>query len=364
MGSNVVFSTVASFADENRTVLAAFTALGALLFLAEDTISGSKGSPLRMLRVAALVAILAVSINLALLIPLEHVPVDLTGKTYLVTGCTSGGIGYETARTLLAWNASTVVCTMRTAEKAEALKASMVGVGPGKFDTVVLELTSFDSVRNAAADINSRFPKLDGVLLNAGLMTSETHITKDGFEEMFQVNHLSQYLLLRLIEDQLAPSSRIAITSSEGYFFAAHLGRVYYETKPGGKTLWFNTLSQFATYGDTKLMNILTANAFAKRLANRNIVANSFCPGLVATNFQAHLPADLSAFIIDVAVKLTGRTPLQGAMRGLHLLTNPVHNSTTATYSNSYVNLPRREVNDDNEKWLFDLSARLVGLSA
>src|SRR5690606_21061029 len=128
------------------------------------------------------------SANSALRMQLDHIPEDLSGKSYVVTGCTPGGIGYETARILMKWNASTVVCTMRDKSKAETLKKSMIGAGPGKFDVVIAELTSLDSVKQAGEELKSGFEKFDGIMLNAGLMSPKHEITRDGFEEMYQVN--------------------------------------------------------------------------------------------------------------------------------------------------------------------------------
>lgn len=47
--------------------------------------------------------------------------VDLTGKLYIVTGCSLNGIGFEIAKSLKSYNAK-VVCAMRNEEKALMVK--------------------------------------------------------------------------------------------------------------------------------------------------------------------------------------------------------------------------------------------------
>jgi NAD(P)-dependent dehydrogenase (short-subunit alcohol dehydrogenase family) len=361
-------SLLHEFFRDHRLALGGLAGLGSLLFLAEETVNAPKESRVcsgpRMLRIGGLVVLLTLSFNFALQIPLPYEPVNLVGKTYLVTGCTPGGVGEATARELLAWNASHVICTMRTPEKAESLRASMAGVGPGKLETVIMELTSFDSVRSAAKEIRERFGKLDGIMLNAGLMTSTRRITNDGFEEMFQVNHLSQYLLLRLLEDRLRESSaRVSLVSSSSYIFMASLDKEVYSGKPGGRIGWDDATGQWMTYADTKLMNILTANAFARRLAQNGIKVNSVCPGLVATGFQSRMPADIiTKFVEELAVPFFSRSAREGALRPLDTMANT---NETGAFFDSYIPVPLSpQINSANEDWLFTTSSQLVGLSA
>ena len=89
---------------------------------------------------------------------------DLTGKTYLVTGAT-GGLGFETIR-VLALRGAQVIATGRTLDRA----AEAVGRLSGLFAPVALELTDYRSVQRCAEQVSASFASLDGIICNAGVM--------------------------------------------------------------------------------------------------------------------------------------------------------------------------------------------------
>ncbi|KIH53190.1 hypothetical protein ANCDUO_16690, partial [Ancylostoma duodenale] len=75
--------------------------------------------------------------------------VDLTGRTILITGTTSG-IGMETARAL-ALKGAQVVMANRNIVRAEALKARILAEKPdAKIDMIMCDLSSLQSVQAAA----------------------------------------------------------------------------------------------------------------------------------------------------------------------------------------------------------------------
>jgi len=178
---------------------------------------------------------------------------------------------------------------------------------------------------------------------------------------MFQVNHLSQFLLLRLLENRLADNARVAFVSSLGYFMDSVMNRSVYGQKPGGRKGKDEAQSQWITYADTKLMQILSANTFARLYAPKNILVNSLCPGLVESGFQDRMPSTLMTRIIKVIISKFGRSPREGALRGVQILTDPKLNKTGVFYD-SYVKLPLSgQVSRSNEDWLFEKSNELVG---
>jgi len=300
-----------------------------------------------------------------LYVPLVYNPQDLSGKTFLVTGCTPNGIGFESAKMLLEWNASRVVCTARDEKKALEVKSllSKVSKVGGVVDVEILELMKFSSVRQTARSLAMNYPKFDGVLLNAGLMSDNKRITVDGFDEMFQVNHLSQFLLLRLLEARLAPRSRVVFVSSSSYQFEGKLSKKEYGEKPGGRVHSDPHSAQWYTYTDTKLMQVLAANSFARRHPSKDVVFTSVCPGIVKTGFQARMPKASFTEMIGYLVEYFGRTPRQGAMRPVQLLTDPKFANVSGEFFQPYFNFPQsKQVSITNEQWLYDKSSEFVGL--
>src|SRR5690242_17017941 len=106
---------------------------------------------------------------------------DMTGKTVIVTGASSG-IGLATARALAGAGAR-VVFAVRTIEKGKAVAATTTGVT----EVRELDLASLASVRAFAAGWDG---EINLLINNAGVGGPELSRTADGFEMQFGTNHL------------------------------------------------------------------------------------------------------------------------------------------------------------------------------
>ena len=90
---------------------------------------------------------------------------DLSGKTFLITGGTSG-FGKAVAETLGALGAS-VVLAVRRLEAGEEVAAAISSKGPGHCRAMSLDLASLASVRAFAHAFTSEYQRLDTLLENA-----------------------------------------------------------------------------------------------------------------------------------------------------------------------------------------------------
>src|SRR3989440_12757630 len=141
----------------------------------------------------------------------------MQGKLVVITGATSG-IGQETARAL-ADNGARVVMINRNPQKAEGVAEGLRKTATGSIELVRGDMSSFSSIREAAAELLERYPKIDVFISNAGVFRARRHETADGLEEVFAVNHLAPFLLTNLLLDRLkaSASSRIVIVASEAH---------------------------------------------------------------------------------------------------------------------------------------------------
>lgn len=204
----------------------------------------------------------------------------LDGMTALVTGCNSG-IGHETLR-VLAMRGAHVFAAARTREKAEKACASV----DGRTTPVVIELTEFETVVNAAKKVRASADHLDMLILNAGIMALPALERVDGIEKQFVVNHLGHFLLTDRLRDLVvaAPQGRVVVVSSSAHVWAPPEG------------IQFDNLSgeagydPFAAYGQSKLANGLFSRELARRLADTRATSNSLHPGVIPTNLNRHLP--------------------------------------------------------------------------
>ncbi|HEX2940743.1 MAG TPA: SDR family oxidoreductase [Rhodopila sp.] len=120
---------------------------------------------------------------------------NLTGKTAIVTGATSG-IGYEAALGLASLGARTVIAA-RNPAKAREVVARIEREVPGaavRFEN--LDLTALDSVARFAAAVAEAHPVIDILVNNAAVMGLPTRqSTQDGFEQQIGVNYLAHFAL-------------------------------------------------------------------------------------------------------------------------------------------------------------------------
>src|SRR5437660_89637 len=132
-------------------------------------------------------------------------PPTLAGKTALVTGATSG-LGLETA-VALARAGARVLLVARNASRGAAARADIERrSGSNRLDVVPFDLASQAAIREAAAEILARAPRLDILINNAGTVSLKRQLTTDGIELTFAVNHLAYYLLTRLLLERISAS--------------------------------------------------------------------------------------------------------------------------------------------------------------
>ncbi|ODQ94938.1 SDR family NAD(P)-dependent oxidoreductase [Mycolicibacterium holsaticum] len=211
--------------------------------------------------------------------------VDLTGRTCLITGATSG-LGRESARALASTGAH-VVLTGRNAAALADVDTWVRGEVPhAQTSTVALDLTSLQSVRAAASQIQQLAPALHVLMNNAGVMFTPFGRTADGFEIQFGTNHLGHFELTRLLTPQLvaAEGARIVTLSSDGH----RLGDVDLDD-PNWERREYD---KFVAYGASKTANILHVVELDRRLRDHQVRAYAVHPGIVATSLARHMSSD------------------------------------------------------------------------
>jgi NAD(P)-dependent dehydrogenase (short-subunit alcohol dehydrogenase family) len=208
--------------------------------------------------------------------------IDLTGKICVVTGATSG-LGLMTARGLASAGA-TVVLAGRDGGRLRAVAEEINAETPeATVKTAEIELDSLTSVRSAATDIARRFPRVDVLINNAGVMFTPLERTKDGCELQFGVNHLGHFELTRGVLPSLlnAESARVVNLSSDGHWiFDIDLDDPNWEHRPYDK---------FKAYGAAKTANILFTVALDARYRDSGVRSFAVHPGTVATSLSRYM---------------------------------------------------------------------------
>lgn len=288
--------------------------------------------------------------------------VNLEGKQVVVTGGASG-LGFETARALGSKGAH-VVLVGRNAEKLEMAKIQLMRFGQTKVDTQLMDLEDLDSVKAAAQDLLSRYPKIDILVNNAGIMACPLARTRQGFESQFGTNHLAHFLFTCLLAPSLiaAGEARVVNLSSSGH----HEGAVNFED-PNFETTPYD---KWVAYGASKTANALFSVGLNARLESRGVLSYSVHPGMIPTGLGRHLvPEDLARF---AAAPEPFKTEPQGAATSVWAATAP----ELADHGGSFLaNCQVAQINDgakhvgvktyatsaENADKLWEISEELVG---
>jgi retinol dehydrogenase-14 len=203
----------------------------------------------------------------------------MTGKTVLITGGT-GGIGRAAAIGLASLGAR-VGITGRDRRRAVATASEIVSLsGNPAVDIFVADMSSQGDVRRLAREVLATYPRLDVLVNNVGGFWAHRHVTADGLEHTFAVNHLAPFLLTNLLLERLVASApaRIVTVSS-----AAHsMGKLDFDDLMGER----NYSGQRA-YNQSKLGNVMFTYELARRLAGTGVTATTLHPGVTSTGFGA-----------------------------------------------------------------------------
>jgi NAD(P)-dependent dehydrogenase (short-subunit alcohol dehydrogenase family) len=239
---------------------------------------------------------------------------DQTGRTAVITGANTG-LGYETA-TALAAKGAHVVLAVRNLDKGKAAADLITTRTPGASVALQeLDLTSLESIRNAADELRSKHDQIDLLINNAGVMMTPKSHTKDGFELQFGTNHLGHFALTNLLLDRVlaVPGSRIVTVSSQGHRFAR--GIRFDDLQ------WDRDYGRVRAYGQAKLANLLFTYELQRRLHGTHTIAVAAHPGGSNTELMRNLPVAIRGLGTLLAPLFQG--PDMGALPTLRAATDP-----------------------------------------
>ena len=172
----------------------------------------------------------------------------MTTKTVLVTGATQG-IGKATALGLARMGARLAIVG-RDRDRTQQAARDIQAAGGASVEIFVADLASQAQVRLLADQVMNRLPRLDVLINNVGGYWSTRHVTVDGFEHTFALNHLAPYLLTRLLLDRMEETggARVVTVASN----AQAQGRIHFGDLQGERSY-----SGARAYNQSKLANVM-----------------------------------------------------------------------------------------------------------
>jgi len=281
----------------------------------------------------------------------------MEGKTVLITGGT-GGIG-KAAAIGLASQGARVGITGRDKRRAQRAAAEIASEsGSDSVDVFVADMSSQAEVRRLAAEVLDAYPRLDVLLNNVGGFWSHRHVTADGLEHTFALNHLAPFLLTSLLSDRLiasAPSRVVTVSSG-----AQGMGKIDFDDLMGERSY-----SGQRAYNQSKLANVMFTYELARRFEGTGVTATTLHPGMTNTSFSAEDPSRVFAPLVAV-MRPFMRSPKKGAETPVFLASSPEAEGISGQYfANREPKTTHKSSYDiDVTARLWRVSADLVGLPA
>lgn len=146
--------------------------------------------------------------------------VDISGRSFLITGANSG-IGYAIAETVAKKGAAAVHIVCRNKDRGEEAKKNLIE--SSKNPNVLLHVADMgdvEDVRTLANELVQTNTPVHVVVNNAGCMLHKKELTKQGLESNFACNTFGTYLLTSLLIPLLAKQedARVITVSSGGMY--------------------------------------------------------------------------------------------------------------------------------------------------
>lgn len=232
-------------------------------------------------------------------------------KIIFMTGATSG-LGKISA-IKAARNGATVIVLARNKIKSQALKTEFKNQYPdssGKIEIIEGNLNSLDSVCSGCKEVMQKYPVIDMIINNAGIMNFEYQQTVDDIEETLQVNLLSPLLICHMLFKNLKKSNdpKIIFTSS-----GLHQGKINFDNLEFKKSF-----SSFKVYRQSKLGVILICRLLANSLEKHRVGIYSQHPGMVRTNLGRS-----AGWFSKMVFYFMGKSPEKGSQTLSYLIETP-----------------------------------------
>lgn len=231
---------------------------------------------------------------------------DLSNNTIAITGST-GGLGKEICIELAKMGAN-LIFVNRNLQKSEKQACEIKKNYPNtKIDIVIADLKDIVSVKNAVKELQ-KF-NFDTLILNAGIYNVPLQKTSTGYNNIFQVNFVSQYYLAKKLLEKSDLKKVIAVDSVAYKFAKLNIKDIDYghckiHSKVYGNSKRFLMCSLFELFKNKKEKELSLVH-----------------PGITLTNMTNHYHKSIN-WLVKLGVKVLFPKPKKAVKSILYGIEN------------------------------------------
>ena len=225
---------------------------------------------------------------------------DLSGKTVAITGST-GGLGKDLCRYLASLGANLILVD-RNHNRSDKNRRSLINAFPNiKVRCVNADLSDISSVKVATDKL--KLLKPDVFIHNAGAYSIPRHKTALGYDNVFTINFISPYYMIRELMPVLKENGgRVVVVGSIAHNYS----------KTDDTDVDFSTRKAASkVYGNAKRYLMFSLHELFKDEKDVSLAITH--PGITFTNITAHYPPLIYA-IIKRPMKLIFMNPDKAAL--------------------------------------------------
>lgn len=284
----------------------------------------------------------------------------LLGKTYVITGATSG-IGLATVERLVLYGAN-IIAVGRTEEHCQQASEKVHALQPtGRTAWLAADFSRMSNVHALGDEVHGQLERweikgIDGLVNNAATVPYRQILTPDGFDTQWAVNHLAAFLLtIRLLPTlRKAGTTRILTISSGSHYHA----RMHWEDLQ-----LLKNYSPLRAYGQSKLCNVLFSAELKRRFAGSNVHVFAVDPGLVKTDIGFKSNSNLAKWIW-ILRRRSGISPQESSFWIVFLISeSSILNSKELYWKHGIPKAPNPIALDKpSAQRLWDLSMKMCGI--
>ena len=288
-------------------------------------------------------------------------------KTIILTGASSG-LGFETVKKIAkSFKNYRIILACRNLQKANAKKEE-IEKETGNKNLIVMEIdtSSLQSVKNFVTNYKkSSYGKIFSLICNAGIAGSHgPEKTKDGFDIIFETNHLGHFLLVNLLLPLMEENGRIFNISSDMHDPPKQFNQNFdwIGTEKLAKPDEVMSKSRLR-YSYSKLCNIYFTYELIKRIGDKKLLVNAFNPGFMAdTNLSGGkiTPERIKFVKENMPNRIGDLDKSSQALCDLITMEDFNENGKFFDRSTKFIKTSDLSYNENNAKELWDLSESYV----